>query len=198
MIVLPSSAALGCDRLGILQSSFRGPCTAATRAQLEYLDEMDPINMDSSSLKACYYETTDVAIRGFILGLIEVRSHLMSFGGAITGMYSPSPDDVEFAGSRLLASFTPSFLGAIDEINPLSATAEELLYLASFADDAFSRAYCAAVMAMRAQICMIHPVFGDGLSINSAISFLPTVFPENAAQHGPQQAIVCGADLGSV
>lgn len=139
------------------------------------LDAQDPLSLDLASLKILYEESSDDAIGGFLLGLMEVRCNLTCFS-SMPGKYLPDPESLDFVGKRLLEGFSIPFMRTLDDVNPMSASPEDLLHLASSADEPFSKGYCIAVLSLRSQICMIHPKYGDGLAINTAMSSIPGLF----------------------
>lgn len=153
------------------------------------LDAQDPLSLDMESLRALYDEATDDAICGFLLGLMEVRCNLSNFS-TIPGMHRPDPGGLEFVGNRLTEGFSHDFMDELDFVNPMSASPEELLSLASCADDEFSRGYCIAIMSIRAQLGMIHPQLGDGLAINAAMESVPGLFAMGPSQNGRSTLVI--------
>lgn len=153
------------------------------------LDAQDPLSLSYEALRGLYDECVDDAIGGFLLGLMEVRCNLSNFS-TIPGMYCPDPEGLRFVGDRLIEGFSHAFMEELDYINQMSASADDLLVLASCADDEFSRGYCIAIMSIRAQLCMIHPQFGDGLAINTAMESIPGLFAMKPSQSGPSTLVI--------
>jgi hypothetical protein len=144
------------------------------------LDDEDPLSLDLLSLHELYQETSNDAMRGFLLAAMEFAGGIACFGAG--GRASAEDARVfQFASEQVISAFSVAFMEMLDFINPMVADADQLLELTEAADDEISRGYCVGAMYLRSEYSLITGKIDQGLEIDAALSQVPGLFAQSTS-----------------
>jgi hypothetical protein len=142
------------------------------------LGDCDPLSLDLVSLYDLFQSTTNEAVRGFLLAVMEFKGSIACFGSG-SKLSDGDVSAFQFASEELIKAFSVPFMQMLDWVTPMSADAQQLVELTKAADDEMSRGYCVAMLSLRSQFCLISGQIDKGLEIDAVLSKVPNLFAEN-------------------